>query len=102
MAPTVRTFPLSLKAVVAGVPAAGVVLAGIAAAGGGFTTPQQWRWVGVPALPVRGGLAQRDPVQSRPAAKGHPNGPPRLLSLLLPPPRLGPPTPALRGPPAQP
>ena len=95
MAPTFRTFPLSLKAVVAGVPAAGVVLAGIAAAGGGFTTPQQWRWLVVPACLVGVVLAERYPVKIGPEQKVNLSALPCLLAVLLLPPGIGPATAAL-------
>ncbi len=95
MAPTFRTFPLSLKAVVAGVPAAGVVLAGIAAAGGGFPPPQQWRWLVVPACLVGVVLAERYPVKTGPEQKVNLSALPCLLAVLLLPPGIGPATAAM-------
>ncbi len=95
MAPTFRSFPLSLKAVVAGVPAAGVVLAGIAAAVGGFTTPQQWRWFVIPACLVGVVLAERYPVKIGPEQKVNLGALPCLLAVLLLPPGIGPATAAL-------
>jgi len=95
MAATFRTFSRPLRAVVVGVPAAGVILAGIAAAVGGFTAAQQWRWLVIPACLVGVVLAERYPVKIGPEQKVNLGALPCLLAVLLLPPGIGPATAAL-------
>jgi signal transduction histidine kinase len=85
-------FPTRLKAVVVGVPLAGVVLAGAAAAQGGFTSPQPWRWVMVPLCLAGAVLAERYPVKIGPEQKVNLGALPCLLAVLLLPPGVGPAT----------
>src|SRR5205807_3178110 len=91
-APTFRTFPRPLKAVVAGVPAAGVLLAVVAAAAGGFSTAQPWRWFVVPACLVGVVLAEKFPVKIGPEQKVNLGALPCLVAALLLPPGIGPAT----------
>jgi len=56
-------IPGRLKAVIVGVPLAGIVLAGAAAEHGGFTAAQPWRWFLVPACFAGVLLAERFPVK---------------------------------------
>lgn len=86
------SFPTRLKAVVVGVPLAGVVLAGAAAAHGGFSAPQPWRWVMVPLCLAGGVLAERYPVKIGPEQKVNLGALPSLLAVLLLPPGVGPAT----------
>ena len=95
MAPTFRTFPRPLKAVVAGVPAAGVLLAVVAAAAGGFSAAQPWRWFVVPACLVGVVLAEKYPVKIGPEQKVNLGALPCLVAVLLLPPGVGPATAAL-------
>jgi signal transduction histidine kinase len=86
------TFPTRLKAVVVGVPLAGAVLAGAAAAHGGFAAPQPWRWVMVPLCLAGGVLAERYPVKIGPEQKVNLGALPSLVAVLLLPPGVGPAT----------
>src|SRR5205807_2318080 len=95
VAPTFRTFPRPLKAVVAGVPAAGVLLAVVAAAAGGFSAAQPWRWFVVPACLVGVVLAEKYPVKIGPEQKVNLGALPCLVAVLLLPPGVGPATAAL-------
>jgi signal transduction histidine kinase len=88
------SFPTRLKAVVVGVPLAGAVLAGVAAADGGFAAPQPWRWVMVPLCLAGGVLAERYPVKIGPEQKVNLGALPSLVAVLLLPPGVGPATPA--------
>src|SRR5207237_1836766 len=83
MAPTVRTCPRPLKAVVAGVPAAGVLLAVVAAAAGGFSAAQPWRWFGVPACLVGVVLVEEGPVKIGPDQKVQLGAVPCLVAWSL-------------------
>ncbi len=89
------SFPTRLKAVVVGVPLAGVVLAGAAAALGGFSSPQPWRWVMVPLCLAGCVLAERYPVKIGPEQKVNLGALPSLLAVLLLPPGVGPATAAV-------
>ncbi|TMC50893.1 MAG: HAMP domain-containing histidine kinase [Chloroflexi bacterium] len=95
MALTFRTFPRPLKAVVVGVPAAGIVLAAIAAAAGGFNAAQPWRWLVLPACLVGVVLAEKYPVKIGPEQKVNLGALPCLVAVLLLPPGVGPATAAL-------
>ena len=86
------SFPARLKAVVVGVPLAGVVLAGAAAVQGGFSAPQPWRWIMVPLCLAGGVLAERYPVKIGPEQKVNLGALPSLLAVLLLPPGVGPAT----------
>jgi len=89
------SFPPRLKAVVVGVPLIGVVLAGAAAAEGGFAAPQAWRWLIVPVCLAGCLLAERYPVKIGPEQKVNLGALPSLLAVLLLPPGVGPATAAL-------
>jgi signal transduction histidine kinase len=84
------SFPTRLKAVVIGVPLAGVVLAAAAAAQGGFAAAQSWRWLLVPVCLAGGVLAERYPVKIGPEQKVNLGALPSLLAVLLLPPGVGP------------
>ena len=92
MAQAFASFPTRLKAVVVGVPLAGAVLAGVAAADGGFAAPQPWRWVMVPLCLAGGVLAERYPVKIGPEQKVNLGALPSLVAVLLLPPGVGPAT----------
>jgi hypothetical protein len=62
-------FPTRLKAVIVGVPLAGIGLAAAVAAQGGFTAAQTWRWLLVPACLVGVLLAEKFPVKIGPEQK---------------------------------
>jgi signal transduction histidine kinase len=83
---------MRLRAVVVGVPVAGLVLAGVAAAQGGFSAPQPWRWVMVPLCLAGCLLAERYPVKIGPEQKVNLGALPSLLAVLLLPPGVGPAT----------
>jgi signal transduction histidine kinase len=85
-------FPMRLRAVVVGVPVAGVVLAGVAAAHGGFSASQPWRWIMVPLCLAGCVLAERYPVKIGPEQKVNLGALPSLLAVLLLPPGVGPAT----------
>jgi signal transduction histidine kinase len=89
------SFPARLKAVVVGVPLAGVVLAAAAAAQGGFAAAQSWRWLLVPVCIAGGVLAERYPVKIGPEQKVNLGALPSVLAVLLLPPGVGPATVAL-------
>ena len=78
----------------AGVPAAGLVLAAIAATGG-FTAVQPWRWALVPACFAGLVFAERYPVKIGPEQKVNLGALPCLLAALLLPPGIGPATAAI-------
>jgi signal transduction histidine kinase len=84
------SFPTRLKAVVVGVPLAGVVLAAAAAAQGGFAAAQSWRWLLVPVCLAGGVLAERYPVKIGPEQKVNLGVLPSLVAVLLLPPGVGP------------
>ena len=92
MGPAFTTFPRPLKAVVLGVPALGVALAAVAAAVGGFSTPQPWRWLLIPACLGGVVLAERYPVKIGPEQKVNLGALPCLVAALLLPPGVGPAT----------
>jgi len=93
--PAFATFPTRLKAVIVGVPLIGIVLAGVAAAQGGFAAAQSWRWLLVPVCLVGGLLAERYPVKIGPEQKVNLGALPSLLAVLLLPPGVGPATAAV-------
>jgi len=71
------------------------VLAGVAAAHGGFTASQSWRWLVVPVCVVGELLAEKYPVKIGPEQKVNLGALPCLLAVLLLPPGVGPATAAL-------
>src|SRR5882762_643787 len=89
------SLPARLKAVIFGVPLGGVALAAIAAAYGGFTAPQPWRWALIPACAVGVLLAERYPVKIGPEQKVNLGALPCLVAVLLLPPGAGPATAAV-------
>ena len=95
MASAFAGFPTRLKAVIVGVPLAGIVLAGVAAAHGGFTASQPWRWLVVPACFAGVLLAEKFPVKIGPEQKGNLGALPCLVAALLLPPGVGPMTAAV-------
>jgi signal transduction histidine kinase len=88
-------FPMRLKAVVVGVPLIGAVLAGVAAAQGGFAAAQSWRWLMIPVCVGGVLLAERYPVKIGPEQKVNLGALPSLLAVLLLPPGIGPATAAV-------
>ena len=88
-------FPVRLKAVLVGVPLAGILLAVVAAVHGGFSPPQLWRWFFVPACVVGALLAEMYPVKIGPEQKVNLGALPCLVAALLLPPGVGPATAAL-------
>ena len=88
-------LPTRLKAVIVGVPLAGVVLSAVVAAHGGFTAAQPWRWFLVPACFAAVLLAERYPVKIGPEQKVNLGALPCLLAALLLPPGVGPATAAV-------
>jgi len=90
-------YPTRLKAVVVGVPLAGIVLAVIAAVQGqgGFTATQPWRWLVLPVCLAGCMLAERYPVKIGPEQKVNLGALPSLLAVLLLPPGIGPATAAI-------
>jgi signal transduction histidine kinase len=93
--PAFASFPMRLKAVVVGVPLAGVMLGVAAAAQGGFSAAEPWRWLLVPACFAGGVLAERFPVKIGPEQKVNLGALPCLLAVLLLPPGVGPATAAV-------
>jgi signal transduction histidine kinase len=89
------SFSTRLKAVIVGVPLIGVVLAGAAAAEGGFAASQAWRWLVVPVCFAGVLLAERYPVKIGPEQKVNLGALPCLLAVLLLPPGVGPATAAV-------
>ncbi len=90
-------FPTRLKAVVVGIPLAGIVLAVIAAVQGhgGFTAAQPWRWLVLPVCLAGCMLAERYPVKIGPEQKVNLGALPSLVAVLLLPPGIGPATAAI-------
>jgi signal transduction histidine kinase len=88
-------FPTRLKAVLVGVPLAGIVLAVAAAANGGFMAPQPWRWLVIPAVVAGALLAEKYPVKIGPEQKVNLGALPSIVAALLLPPGIGPATAAL-------
>lgn len=84
-------LPAPLKAVVAGVVAAGAILAG-AAATHGFAAAATWRWGLVPLCLAGVLLAERYPVKIGPEQKVNLGALPCLVAALLLPPGIGPAT----------
>ncbi len=93
--PAFASFSTRLKAVVLGVPLIGIVLAGVAAAQGGFAAAQPWRWLIVPACLAGVLLAEKYPVKIGPEQKVNLGALPCLLATLLLPPGVGPATAAV-------
>jgi signal transduction histidine kinase len=79
----------ALRAVIVGVPAAGLVAAGIAATHG-IAAPALWRWALVPACFVGAVLAERYPVRIGIEQKISLGALPCLIAALLLPPAVGP------------
>ncbi|TMC84787.1 MAG: HAMP domain-containing histidine kinase [Chloroflexi bacterium] len=67
-----------------------MVLAAIAASGGGFAAAQPWRWALIPACMVGVVLAERFPVKIGPEQKVNLGALPCLVAALLLPPGIGP------------
>ena len=78
--------------VIVGVPVAGVAAAGLAAAVGGFTVAQSWRWLLLPGCLAGVVLAERFPVKIGPEQKINLGALPCLVAVLLLPPGIGPAT----------
>ena len=93
--PAFASLPVRLKAVIVGVPLAGIGLAAFAAATGGFAAAQTWRWALIPACAAGVLLAERYPVKIGPEQKVNLGALPCLLAALLLPPGVGPATAAL-------
>lgn len=89
------SLPARLKAVMVGVPLAGIGLAAVAAASGGFTPVHPWRWALIPACAAGVLLAERFPVKIGPEQKVNLGALPCLLAALLLPPGVGPATAAV-------
>jgi signal transduction histidine kinase len=85
-------FPFRLKAVIVGVPVAGILLAGGVAGHGGFAAAHPWRWLLVPACLVGVFLAEKYPVKIGPEQKVNLGALPCLVAVLLLPPGVGPAT----------
>jgi len=81
-----------LRAVLIGVPAAGVVLAVIVAARGGFVQVEPWRWALVPACVAAIVLTERYPVKIAPEQKVNLGALPALIAVLMLPAGVGPAT----------
>jgi signal transduction histidine kinase len=90
-------FPTRLKAVVVGIPLAGIVLAVIAGVQGhgGFTAAEPWRWLVLPVCLAGCMLAERYPVKIGPEQKVNLGALPSLVAVLLLPPGIGPATAAI-------
>jgi signal transduction histidine kinase len=88
-------FATRLKAVIVGVPLAGIVLAFAVGAHGGFVAAQPWRWLLVPACVAGVLLAERYPVKIGPEQKVNLGALPCLVAVLLLPSGVGPATAAL-------
>ena len=86
---------MRLKAVIVGVPLAGILLAAAVSAHGGFTAAQPWRWFLVPACFIGVLLAERYPVKIGAEQKVNLGALPCLLAALLLPPGVGPATAAV-------
>ncbi len=95
MVPAFASLPARLKAVIVGVPLAGIGLAAVAAAYGGFSAAQPWRWALIPACAAGVLLAERYPVKIGPEQKVNLGALPCLLAALLLPPGVGPATAAV-------
>ena len=95
MVPAFASLPARLKAVIVGVPLAGIGLAAVAAVYGGFIAVQPWRWALIPACALGVVLAERYPVKIGPEQKVNLGALPCLLAALLLPPGVGPATAAL-------
>jgi len=78
-----------------GVPLAGVVLAAVAAALGGYDTAQPWRWLVIPACAAGVVLAEKYPVKIGPEQKVNLGALPCIVAVLLLPPAVGPGTAAV-------
>ena len=92
MVPGFASLPARLKAVIVGVPLAGIGLAAVAAVNGGFTPVHPWRWALIPACVVGVLLAERYPVKIGPEQKVNLGALPCILAALLLPPGVGPAT----------
>jgi signal transduction histidine kinase len=92
LVPAFASLPARLKAVIVGVPLAGIGLAAVAAAYGGFTPAETWRWGLIPACVAGILLAERYPVKIGPEQKVNLGALPCLLAALLLPSGVGPAT----------
>ena len=92
MGEAAKPFSSPLKAVIAGVPALGVVLAAAAAVVGGFSPAAPWRWLLVPGCVAAVVLAERFPVKIGPEQKVNLGALPCLVAALLLPGGIGPAT----------
>jgi signal transduction histidine kinase len=94
MSRAAASFSGPLKAAIAGVPAAGLALALVAALApaGGLAEAQPWRWLLVPACLAAVVLAERYPVKIGPQAKVTLGALPCLVAALMLPPAVGPAT----------
>jgi signal transduction histidine kinase len=88
-------FPTRLKAVIVGVPLAGIVLAGAVATQAGFAVTHPWRWLLIPGCLVGVLLAEKYPVKIGPQQLVNLGALPCLVAVLLLPPGVGPGTAAL-------
>ena len=95
MVPAFASLPARLKAVIVGVPLAGIGLAALAALDGSFVAAQPWRWALIPACAAGVLLAERFPVKIGPEQKVSLGALPCILAALLLPPGVGPATAAL-------
>jgi signal transduction histidine kinase len=95
LVPAFTSLPARLKAVIYGVPLAGIGLAAVAGAYGGFIPAQAWRWALIPACAAGVLLAERYPVKIGPEQKVNLGALPCLLAALLLPPGVGPATAAI-------
>ena len=95
MVPAFARLPARLKAVIVGVPLAGMGLAAVAAVNGGFTPVHPWRWALIPACTIAVLLAERYPVKIGPEQKVNLGALPCILAALLLPPGIGPATAAV-------
>jgi len=92
LVPAFGSLPARLKAVIVGVPLAGVGLAAVAAAYGGLIPAETWRWALIPACVAGIVLAERYPVKIGPEQKVNLGALPCLLAALLLPSGVGPAT----------
>lgn len=92
MAPDFKAYGGTLKAVVFGVPALGVVLAVIAGATGGFVPAFEWRWAVIPGCAAAVILAERFPVKIGAEQNMNLGALPCIVAALLLPPGVGPAT----------
>jgi len=95
LVPAFKGLPARLKAVIVGVPLAGIGLAALAGVNGGFAAAQPWRWSLIPVCAAGILLAERYPVKIGPEQKVNLGALPCILAALLLPPGIGPATAAV-------